>query len=270
MTTLQWDSVGDRYYENGVSRAVLYTEDGSGVVWNGLISVEESVGDDVEPIYFDGTKFNDLVTLGDFQATLKAFTYPDEFLPYEGVLQEQAGFYISNQPKSRFGLSYRTLIGNDVGGPAQDYKLHLLYNLTAIPSDREYKTLSLDVDPIEFEWTVSAIPEFLDNYRPTSHVIFDSRTIDQHLLSDIEDILYGDGVSEPHLPSLKALASFVRKWNRLIITDNGDGTWTATANEEGIITDFGDGTFEITSDTAHFIDDESYSISSSNKNDEDV
>src|SRR5689334_11158048 len=119
MSTLVWDGVGDRLYENGVTRGVLYKDDGVGVAWNGLISVEETSGDSVSPIHFDGVKFNDLVTLGDFEAKLKAYTYPDEFLPYEGVLEEQAGFFISNQPKSRFGLSYRTLIGSDIGGPAE-------------------------------------------------------------------------------------------------------------------------------------------------------
>lgn len=270
MSTLVWDEVGTHYYEAGVSKGVLYQEDGTGVPWNGLTSVDEKVDNNVQPIYFDGVKFNDIVTLGDFSATLKAFTYPDEFLKYEGTLEDQRGFYIANQKPGRFGLTYRTEVGNEIDGNHHAYKLHILYNLTALPSDRTYETLSLDSSPSDLEWTITSIPESLDNYRPTSHVIFDSRRMNPHLLADIESILYGDDTQDAHLPSLKGLSAFIHKWNRLIITDNGDGTWTATANEEGIIEMLDPTTFQITTDTATYLDPFTYTIESSNKNEEDV
>jgi hypothetical protein len=270
MATLVWDQVGDRLYEIGVSKGVLYQDDGIGVPWNGLISVEESIDNEVEPVHFDGIKFNDIVTIGDFSAVLRAFTYPDEFDYYQGVMETQDGFFVTNQPLSKFGLSYRTEIGNDISGADLGYKIHLLYNLTAIPSPITHQSLSEDIDPIEFEWTISAIPEEIENYRSTAHVIFDSRKLDPQLLIDLESILYGDDENEPHLPSLKGLSAFVRKWNRLIITNNGDGTWTATSNEPGVIIMLDSITFEITSDTAVFLDADSYEISSTDKNEEDV
>lgn len=270
MSTLVWDEMGKHYYEGGVSHGVLYLSDGSGVPWNGLTSVEEKVNNGIDPTYFDGVKFNDVVTLGDFSATLKAYTYPLEFLEYEGYLEDQKGVYVAGQMPGRFGLSYRTAIGNDIDGNEHGYKLHILYNLTAIPSDRAYETLSLDSTPSDFEWDISSIPEPIDNYRPTAHVIFDTRRINLHLLSDIEAILYGDGTEPARLPSLKGLFAFIHKWNRLIITDNGDGTWTATANEEGIIEMLDPTTFQITTDTAHYLDPFTYTIESSNKNEEDV
>lgn len=270
MSTITWDGVGERLYETGVSKGVLYQSDGIGVPWNGLTSVQESSSDQVDSLHFDGTKYEDVVTLGDFSASLKAFTYPDEFLAYEGTLTEQDGFYIASQPKAQFGLSYQTLIGDDVSGIGQHYKIHILYNLTAIPSSKVYETLSLDSQPTEFEWSITSVPERLDNYRPTSHVIFDSRHIDPHLLSDIEDILYGDGTTPAMLPSLKGLVSFVRKWDRFVVVDNGDGTWTATSREEGQIIMINDTTFQITADTAVYISSDTYELSSSDKNEEDL
>jgi hypothetical protein len=269
MAALVWDQVGDRLYENGVSRGVLYGFDGVGVSWNGLVSVEESVDTEVEAVHFDGIKFNDIVTIGDFTAVLRAFTYPEEFLFYDGTLEDQTGFYIMNQPKSRFGLSYQTKIGDDISSDG-GYKLHLLYNLTAIPSSIAYQTLTLETEPIEFEWSISAIPEEIENFRPTAHVVFDSRKIDRHLLADIESVLYGDEDNEPRLPSLRGLSTFIRKWQRLIIIDNGDGTWTAETTVDGIINMLDATTFEIISEAAVFIDADSYTLSSSEKNEEDI
>jgi len=272
MTTLAWDQVGEHIYETGVSKGVLYKEDGYGVAWNGLTSVEESMGNEVDPVYFDGVKFNDIVTVGDFAAIVRAFTYPEEFLYYEGTYLEQAGFYVTGQSQSRFGLSYQTRVGDDIIGTEAGYKIHLLYNLTALPSQRDYQTMSLDTEPIEFEWTISAIPEEIENYRPTAHVIFDSRLMDPNMLADLEDIIYGDEDSDAQLPSLKGLATFIRKWDRLIITDNGDGTWTADTQAEDTTTliMLDDTTFQIISDTAIMLDADSYEISSSEKNEEDL
>lgn len=270
MAALVWDQVGDRLFETGISKGVLYADDGHGVAWNGLTSIEDSIDSEVEPIYFDGTKINDIVTIGDFSATLRAFTYPNEFLPYEGTIEDQTGFYILNQPQSRFSLSYRTEIGDDIEGISSGYKIHILYNLTAIPAQRQYQTLSLDVEPLEFEWSITSVPDEIDRYRPTSHIIFNSREIDPNLLQDIEDILYGDEDSDPYLPPLQGFATFIRKWDRLIITDLGNGIWTAESKIEGIINMLDDTTFEIISDTAEYIDADTYTISSSEKNEEDI
>lgn len=270
MAALVWDQVGDRLYETGISKGVLYQDDGTGIPWNGLTSIEEDAGNSVEPVHFDGVKFNDIITIGDFSGILRAFTYPEEFLYYEGTLKDQTGFYVLNQPQSRFGLSYQTKIGNDVVGIDMGYKIHLLYNLTAIPSNRTYETLSLDVQPLEFEWTITSIPEEIENFLPTAHIVFNSLEIDPHLLSDIEDIIYGDEDNDAYLPTLKGLATFIRKWDRLIITDHGDGTWTADAKDEGVINMLDATTFEIITDTAEYLDADTYTISSSNKNEEDI
>lgn len=270
MSAITWDEIGDRTFEIGLDRGVLYFPDGGGVAWNGLLGVDHRVAPEVDPVYYDGVKFNDIVTPGDFNAVLKAYTYPEEFLQFEGLIEEQTGFYVDQQQPALFHLSYRTKTGNDIQGVDQGYKIHLLWNLTAIPATKSYQTLSLDVEPMEFEWDLSSIPEEIDRHRPTSHVVIDSRKIDPLLLADIEDILYGTVDNEPTMPTLKSLSSFIRKWNRTIVIDNLDGTWTLTAVEEDVITMTSPTEFEITYDEAVFVDADSYTLTSSDKNEEDI
>lgn len=270
MTALIWDQAGTRLWDTGLSKGVLYGYDNYGIPWNGLISIDEDGTNSVEPVHFDGWKFNDIVTIGEFSATLRAFTYPDQFQNYEGTLEDQQGFYVTNQQQTRFGLSYQTLTGDDVNGII-GYKIHLLYNVTALATQRSQKTMSLDTEPLAFEWTLTTIPEEIENFRPTSHVIFDSRELDPHLLTDLEGILYGDEDQDARLPSLKGLATFVRKWDRFIITDHGDGTWSAYEETDGeLITMLDSTTFQIDSDTAVYLDADTYEISSSEKNEEDI
>jgi hypothetical protein len=192
MTKLVWDQVGERLYETGVDRGVLYLSDGSAVPWNGLTSVNETAGDDVTtPVYFDGVKYQDVQSTGDFAATLTAFTYPDEFLEYEGVVDLGNGVFVDGQNSKVFGLSYRTMVANDVNGIDHGYKIHILYNLTATSSAVSYNTMSSVAEPIPFSWTLAGVPEDVDNFRPTAHVIFDSRVLNVGLLKAIEDLLYG-------------------------------------------------------------------------------
>lgn len=270
MTTLQWHQSGDKVYEAGLDRGVLYVDGMDGVAWNGLVSVEENNNNEIEPVYWDGIKFNDLVTLGDFSGRITAYTYPEEFELCEGVEEDQLGVFVSDQPLSRFGLSYRTLIGEGNAGSTTGYKIHCLYNLTAKPSTRARNTLSLDSTPINFQWDITAIPEYLEGHRPTAHLMIDSRKVDPYLLSDIEDILYGNETRGATLPSMRALTSFIRKWDRLIIQDNGDGTWTAIAQDDGIILQITDDEYQITADNVTYLDADTYTISSSDKNEEDI
>lgn len=270
MTALTWDNVGDRFYEIGLDRGVLFFPEGGGVAWNGLTGIDYHIETDVEPIYFDGIKFNDIVFGGDFAATLRAFTYPDEFLRFMGVIEDQSGVLITGQRPELFHMCFRTQISNDVSVDV-GYKIHILWNLTAVPNDIEHATLQFETEPIEFHWELTATPEYIDRFKPTAYIIIDTRKVDPLLVMDLETILYGDAENDPRLPSLKGLSTFIRKWNRLIINDNGDGTWTAISdNPEYPITMLDATTFEITSDTAVYLDAETYEISSSDKNEEDI
>lgn len=270
MSAIVWDEIGSRSYEGGVSHGVLYKEDGYGIPWNGMTAVEETGFNSTESDYFDGVKFNDVVTIGDYVATLRAFTYPDEFLYFEGVFEDQPGFYVTQQEPNSFGLSYRTQIGDAVNGLEAGYKIHLVYNLTAVPTTKSYETISDDFEPSEFEWTITGVPEEIEGFRPTCHVIIDSRYIDPFLLEDLEGVLYGSEDNDPHLPSLRALGSYIRSWQRLIVTDNGDGTWTARTTVDGVLVMLDANTFELNTDTAAYLDADTYTIESTDKTEGDL
>jgi hypothetical protein len=212
MTTVVWDDIGEKFYEAGVSKGVFYDSEGNGTPWNGLISIEEEVDTEVSPVHFDGVKIDDIATIGDFSAVMRAWTYPDAFLPYEGIVEDQAGVYILNQPIDKFSLSYQTLIGNDIDGTYHAFKIHILYNLTAAPSQKSYQTLALEIEPSEFEWNITAVPEIIDDYKPTAHIIFDSRKIPPEVMSQIQDLIYGDSTNDAYLPPLDKLLKMVRDW----------------------------------------------------------
>lgn len=260
MTALVWDQVGDRVYENGLEKGVLYLSDGSGVAWNGLTNVDSGAKISVTPVYFDGAKVNDIVTLGDFEGKLTAFTYPDEFLEYQGFGEVRDGVYLDNQPLKTFGLCYRTNVNNDVDGTS-GYKIHILYNLTAVPSSQAYSTLSDNSDAIEFEWELSAVPEERDGRRPSAHVILDSRTIGADLLEEIESLLYGTDLTPPTLLSFSNVMDYLEFL--VVIIDHGDGTWSAITQRDGFITDdgTGDGEFTIDNVNATYLDADTYEIS---------
>jgi len=260
MTTLVWDEVGTRFYEAGVDRGVLYLPDGTGIPWNGLISVNESVsGSEGDPLYFDGVKFANVMALGDFSASLRAYTYPDKFLQFEGVLEVGNGLFVTNQPTDRFALSYRTKVGNDVDGYDLGYKIHIIYNLTAISSEKNYETLSGDQNIIEFEWNITAIPDEVPGFRPSAHLILDSRHVGALLLKDIENTLYGDDLNNAFLPPLSTLTTFIGNWVIIRITDNYDGTWTATG-PDSLITMLDATTFQIIQANAEYLDANTYRI----------
>lgn len=206
MAVLVWDEVGERIFQVGVSRGVLYLNDGTVAVWNGLTSVEDSSKSEVKSFYQDGVKFLDNVAPGDFEGKLKAYTYPDEFDAVSGVIDVAAGLAFHDQPASSFSLSYQTLIGNELEGVAYGYKIHILYNLIAVPEDREFgSTDDSSVSPIEFGWTLVGTPDRISKFRPTVHVSVNSITTPEKLLARLERKLYGTRSVTATLPSIQEL-----------------------------------------------------------------
>jgi hypothetical protein len=254
MPTLLWNNAGTRRFETGLDRGVLYLSNSVGVAWNGLLSVNETkVGQEVTPLYYDGYKHFDYVSPKEYAATLTAYTYPDEFLDYQGVVAFANDVQIDNQPYKRFGLSYRTHIGNDLNEDL-GYKIHILYDLIAIPSDVTYGSRSDSPELIEFEWEITSRPKKVTGYRPTSHVIVDSTKIDLDVLIGIENILYGTSSSNPQLPTIETLLSMI---STLRIIDNQNGSWTAVGPDSAI-TIINTNVFEINSPAVSIIDSSTF------------
>jgi hypothetical protein len=262
VSQLVWDRPGSRVFETGLDRGVLYLPDGSGVVWNGLTSVVESFATETAPVYFDGMKIQDGIVPGDFSAVMKAVTYPDEFLEIEGLAGPKRGMFYADQPPKTFGLSYRSLIGNDLEGAEVGYKLHVLYNLTATPNDKTYASQGGELSLMEFEWQITGVPEEILGYRPTCHLILDSRDYDPWLLEEIEDMLYGTLSLDAEQIPMQELIEYINTWYRVQIIDNGDGTWTANTDREGFISFVGpEGYFSMTGVNATYSDEDTYILS---------
>lgn len=205
MAKVEWGKQTDRTYEYGVDRGVLYVDGGSGVPWNGLIRVDETVtGGEVSPIWMDGVLKGYRQAKELYQGSVSAITYPDEFEECDGILEDD-GFLYSQQQRKPFCLTYRTKVANPMNEKL-GYKLHLIFDAIVSPTQRQNASTSTTVNPLAFTWPINAIPQMFPNRRPTAHLILDSRKMDLGILEEIEDILYGTSDTQPRFPSASELA----------------------------------------------------------------
>lgn len=207
MAELVWDSVGERLYETGVHNGALYVVDdvtgnyGKGVAWNGLISISEKPsGAEPTPLYADNIKYLTLVGTEDFGATIEAYTYPDEFAECDGSYETSDGMFIGQQRRKKFGLVYKTLMGNDILGNSRGYKLHIIYGALAAPSEKAYSTINDSPEAITFSWEISTTPVEVEGYLPTAMIVIDSTKANPTKLAALEVILFGTALVEPRLP----------------------------------------------------------------------
>lgn len=208
MPRFTWDEAGTRLYELGDKKGVLYPaydkqtkRFGGGVPWNGLTAVTESPsGAEANTMYADDIKYGELRSNEEFGATIEAYTYPDEWAECDGskALGEGGGMMIGQQTRKPFGFSYVTTVGNDEDGINHGYKLHLIYNATASPSEKSYATINDSPEAITFSWEVTTTPVAVENliddtgkeYKPTAQIIIDSNKVNASNLKALEDILY--------------------------------------------------------------------------------
>lgn len=207
MAALTWDGSGERLYETGVDRGVLYVMStggtyGTGVAWNGLTGVTESPsGAEETALYADNIKYVSLYSAEEFGATIEAYTYPDEFAECDGSAELATGVTVGQQTRKMFGLCYRTLLGNDTDGQSHGYKLHLIYGATASPSEKAYATVNDSPEAITFSWEVTTTPVNVTGMSPTASITIDSTKADSTCLAALEAKLYGSEPSgTPTLP----------------------------------------------------------------------
>lgn len=205
MAVLLWDGTGQRFYETGVDRGVLYIPNNGvydeGYAWNGLVSVSEAPsGAEATPQYADNIKYLNLVSAEEFGATIEAFTYPDEFAQCDGTATPTAGVSVGQQPRKTFGFSYRTKLGNDVDGSDHGYKLHLVYGALAAPSEKAYNTVNESPEAITFSWELTTTPVAVTGLKPTAILTIDSTKVDPANLATLEEALYGTVGTDPRLP----------------------------------------------------------------------
>lgn len=206
MSRITWDATGERLYETGVDRGVLYPRSSTGeyingVPWNGLVSISESPsGAEATPQYADNIKYLNLVSTEEFGGTIEAFTYPTEFGQCDGSAEVTPGIHVGQQTRRTFGLAYRTLLGNDVDATDHGYKLHLVYGALASPSEKAYTTVNDTPEAITFSWEFTTTAVDVPGHRPSATITIDSTSVDPGALAALEDILYGTELQDPRLP----------------------------------------------------------------------
>lgn len=214
MSKLVWDQTSERLYETGVDRGVVYPQVGAaypkGAAWNGLIGVTLSPsGAEPTPLYANNHKYLNLLSIEELGGNIEAYTYPDEFAACNGLATLATGVRIGQQKRKTFGLSFRTMIGNDVDGTAYGYKLHLVYGALAAPSEESNSTINDSPEAKTMSWEFSTTPVEATGFEPTSHVEIDSTAVDAEKLAALEAILYGSESEEARLPLPDEVATLI-------------------------------------------------------------
>ena len=236
MSAIVWDAEGAKKFETGVDHGVLYVRKDTsvtvsgvtnsvgtyfhgGVPWNGITSVSKSPsGAEANDIYADNIKYASIRSTENFGATIEAYTYPDEFAVCDGSAAAATGVFLGQQTRTPFGFCFRTDIGDDADISVNKnsiYKLHLIYNATASPSESSYNTINDSPEAITFSWEITTIPASAGNtYLPTACITIDSTKANETKLANFEKILYGtDGSgnnsgTDPMLPMPEDVIAF--------------------------------------------------------------
>jgi hypothetical protein len=213
---LAWDKTGERYYETGVDRGVVYPQVAgaypAGEAWNGLINVTLSPsGAEATALYANNKKYLNLISLEELSYSIEAYTYPDSFAQCNGEAEMVKGVRVSQQKRVPFGFTFRNLIGSDAEGTAEGYKIHIIYGSTAAPSENANATVNDSPEAKTMSWECNTTPVDITGFEPSSHIEIDSRTLTASALKALEDALYGTESEEAHLPLPDELAELVGK-----------------------------------------------------------
>lgn len=208
---LTWDDVGERFYETGTDRGVLYPyQNGApaaGIAWNGLSGVDISPdGGEVTDVYANNGKYLSLRSVENCKGTINAYQSPAEFDECDGSVRPSGtvGLRFGQQTRKPFGFAFRTRVGNDQQFEDYGYKLHLLYGCTASPSERSYQTINESPEATELSWEFDTIPVAVEGYKPLAHIEIDSTLLttaaEKACLTALETILYGSSTAAARLP----------------------------------------------------------------------
>lgn len=204
-TAITWDEAENRLYEYGVSKGVLFPMEESGAyaegkAWNGLINVTDNPeGADITKLWADGIEYAGIRGAEEYHNSIEAYTYPPEFAACDGSATPIEGMYVGQQPRKKFGLCWRTEVGN-ANTDTLGYKLHVAYGLSASPTEKSHDTVNDSPDAQTFSWDAEGTPTPMTNYKPTAKLEFDSTKLGAAKMKALEDILYGSATAASRLP----------------------------------------------------------------------
>ena len=210
--TVEWDKASERDVEMGTDRGMLFPaidDDGNleelgsydvGVPWNGLVGVEEAPeGGEATELYADNMIYGVQLSPEKLKLTIEHYSAPVEFYPCDGLLVV-GGAMVTGQTRKAFGFSFRSKIGNALT-PDAGYKLHIVWGCRAGVASKAWKTIGDAPEAMVFSHPISTLPVLMANGKTTAEVILDSRITDPAGLADVEAALYGDGQTDPELPT---------------------------------------------------------------------
>jgi hypothetical protein len=208
---LVWDQTGERLYETGTSKGVLFIQGttgtyGAGVAWNGLVSVKQSNdGAEETPIYADNMKYLSLFSAENLKGSIDAFTYPDEFEACDGSAAPNPGVYVGQQTRVPFGLAWSTIVGNDTQGNAYGEKIHIIYNAKVSPAERAYETVNDSPAALTMSWNYFTTPVDLSDVdlEPSAGIVVDKSKVSAAAWTALTDALYGTATVASHLPTIQ-------------------------------------------------------------------
>ena len=218
---LEWDQNGERLYETGVDRGVVYPMVAgaypAGAAWNGLTNVTLSPsGAEASPLYANNHKYLNLMSVEELGGTIEAYMYPDEFAECNGLKELAPGVLMGQQKRKTFGFCFRNLIGNDEDGTSYGYKLHLVYGCLASPSEQSNATVndSPEAKTMSFEFTTTPVEVTVGEGTnavtyTTASIEIDSTKVDKTKLAELENILYGSGETAARLPLPSEVAELI-------------------------------------------------------------
>lgn len=233
MPKLIWDNVGEKKFEAGIDHGVLYPQESNGtypegVVWNGLTSVSETPeGGDPNDFYADNIKYGTLRGTENFNGSIEAYMFPDEFYEMDGSAEIATGIRVSGQSRKTFGLCYRSLIGNDVSGLDLGYKIHLVYGASVSPSDQSHETINDSPEPGTMSWEFTTVPVPVTGMTPTAHLVIDSTKVDSTALTTLEEVLYGSDTTYVYFPT----SDETKQTGKTYYTKSGDTYSEFTGSE---------------------------------------
>lgn len=215
MAKLVWDQVGEKLWETGVDRTVLFPMNASGeynkgVAWSGITAINEAPsGAEPTKIYADNIVYGVVMSPEEDALTIEAFTYPDEYAECIGEAELGEGVTIKQQTHKHFGLAYRSMIGNDTEGTNHGYKIHIFYDCVSGASEDSNSTINDSPEQKTFSWSVTTLPVSVDGFQPTSSIVIDSTKVVKTKLDQIEELLYGAGSKESSLPDPAAIKAIL-------------------------------------------------------------
>jgi hypothetical protein len=226
---VSWDETGERLIETGTKKGMLYpmkadgTDYDDGVAWTGLREVNnQPSGAEETKLWADDIKYMSLRSAEEFGITIGAYMSPVEFDECDGSVRPAtaAGVRIGQQKRKTFGFSYVSTLANDTLGYDYGYEIHIIYGLTASPSERSHSSINDSPEGSELSWEASSVPVNMSGYKPTSEIVIeaspamglithnpDGTITKDSKLEALETVLYGTAASQgvtavkPKLPS---------------------------------------------------------------------